>query len=71
LVLGLGSSVGAAVLKESTDDTVRDAVKLAADTGFPVLSGIPEIVTPGDVARKKVRRLQAAAGADATGYYHY
>jgi uncharacterized protein involved in exopolysaccharide biosynthesis len=63
LVLGLGSGVGAAALKESTDDTVRDAAKLAADTGFPVLTGIPEIVTPGDVARKKLRRLQAAAGA--------
>jgi hypothetical protein len=42
---------------------VRDAGKLAADTGFPVLVGVPEIVTPGDVARKKLRRLQAAAGA--------
>jgi len=63
LVLGLGSGVGAAALKESTDDTVRDAGKLATDTGFPVLSGIPEIVTPGDVGRKKLRRLQAAAGA--------
>ena len=65
LVLGLGSGVGAAALKESTDDTVRDAGRLAADTGFPVLCGIPEIVTPGDVARKKLRRIQAAAGAAA------
>jgi len=65
LVLGLGSGVGAAALKESTDDTVRDAGRLATDTGFPVLSGIPEIVTPGDVGRKKLRRLQAAAGAAA------
>ena len=63
LVLGLGSGVGAAALKESTDDTVRDAGKLATDTGFPVLSGIPEIVTPGDVARRKSLRLRAAAGA--------
>jgi hypothetical protein len=30
-----------------------------------VLVGVPEIVTPGDVARKKLRRLQAAAGAAA------
>jgi capsular polysaccharide biosynthesis protein len=53
LVLGLGSGVGAAAIKESTDDTVRDAGRLTAETGFPVLTGIPEIVTPGDVARKK------------------
>jgi polysaccharide chain length determinant protein (PEP-CTERM system associated) len=65
LVLGLGSGIGAAAIKESTDDTVRDAGRLAADTGFPVLVGVPEIVTPGDVARKKLRRLQAAAGAAA------
>jgi polysaccharide chain length determinant protein (PEP-CTERM system associated) len=65
LVLGLGSGVGAAAIKESTDDTVRDAGRLAADTGFPVLTGIPEIVTAGDVARVKLRRIQAAAGAAA------
>ncbi len=63
LVLGLGSGVGTAALKESTDDTVRDAGMLAVGTGFPVLTGIPEIVTPGDIARKKLRRIQAAAGA--------
>jgi uncharacterized protein involved in exopolysaccharide biosynthesis len=63
LVLGLGSGVGAAALKESTDDTVRDAGLLTAETGLPVLVGVPEIVTLGDIARKKLRRLQAAAGA--------
>ena len=65
LVLGLGCGVGTAAIKESTDDTVRDAGRLAADTGFPVLTGIPEIVTPGDVARVKMRRVRAAAGAAA------
>jgi len=63
LVLGLGSGVGAAAIKESTDDTVRDAGRLTEETGFPVLTGIPEIVTPGDVARKKLLRVRAAAGA--------
>ncbi|HEX8042538.1 GumC family protein [Candidatus Deferrimicrobium sp.] len=63
LVLGLGCGVGTAAIKESTDDSVRDAGRLAADTGFLVLTGIPEIVTPMDVARKKMRRIQAAAGA--------
>jgi len=63
LVLGLGGGVGAAAIKESTDDTVRDAGRLTEETGFPVLTGIPEIVTPGDVARKKQQRVRAAAGA--------
>ena len=63
LVLGLGSGVGAAAIKESTDDTVRDAGSLTAETGFPVLVGVPEIVTSADVRRRKRVRLQVAAGA--------
>lgn len=62
IVLGMGSGVGAAALKESTDDTVRDAGKLSVETGFPVLVGVPEIVTSGDVARARMRRIQVAAG---------
>jgi hypothetical protein len=63
LVLGMGSGVGAAALKESTDDTVRTPEALARATSFPVLAGIPEIVTGEDVARQKKLRKLLLAGA--------
>jgi len=63
LVLGMGSGVGAAALKESTDDAVRTPEALARATSFPVLAGIPEIVTGEDIARRKKRRELLLAGA--------
>jgi len=59
----MGSGVGAAALKESTDDTVRTPEALARATSFPVLAGIPEIVTGKDIARHKKRRELLLAGA--------
>jgi len=63
LVLGLGSGVGYAAVKESTDDTVYDPAKLSAATGITVLVGVPVIVTQDDVARAKRNRRMTAAGA--------
>ena len=59
LILGIGSGVGWAALREFTDDAVRNAEILTRQTGFPVLSGIPAIITPSEVARQiKMRRIK-------------
>ena len=56
LVLGLGCGVGVAALNEQGDQTARTPEMLARVTSFPVLAGIPEIVTWEDIAREKVKR---------------
>ncbi|MDJ0884308.1 MAG: GNVR domain-containing protein [Desulfobacterales bacterium] len=65
IVLGIGAGVGWAALREFTDDAVRNAEILTRQTGFPVLSGIPLIVTPAEAARRlmmrKVKIITAAA----------
>ena len=56
LILGLGSGVGMAALKESGDQSVRSADDLARITGFPVLVTVPAIITLKDklsAARKR------------------
>ncbi len=59
LVLGIGVGTGWAALREFTDDAVRNAEMLTRQTGFPVLSGIPAIVTPTEIARLiKMRRIK-------------
>ena len=59
LILGIGSGVGWAALREFTDDAVRNAEILTRQTGFPVLSGIPAIITPAEAARRiKVRKVK-------------
>jgi uncharacterized protein involved in exopolysaccharide biosynthesis len=57
IVLGMGFSVGAAALREFTDHTVRDSSTLQAATGVEVLTVIPRIYTPADLARLRRRRL--------------
>ncbi len=58
-VLGIGAGVAWAALREFTDDAVRNAEILTRQTGFPVLSGIPAIVTPVEAARQiMVRRVK-------------
>lgn len=57
LILGTGAGVGAAALKESSDQSVRDIDDLARLTGLPVLVTIPPLVTGEDrvyVGRKRV-----------------
>ena len=65
IVLGIGAGVGWAALREFTDDAVRNAEILTRQTGFPVLSGIPLIVTPAEAARRlmlrKVKIISAVA----------
>jgi hypothetical protein len=48
--------VGVAALNEQGDQTARTPEMLARVTSFPVLAGIPEIVTWEDIAREKVKR---------------
>lgn len=61
-VLGIGAGVGFAALREFSDNTVRDGERLSAETGHPVLAGIPVIVTAEDAARNRRRRVLLAAG---------
>jgi hypothetical protein len=61
-VLGIGAGVGLASLREFSDQSVRDARSLSAATGFPVLAGIPEIVTAGDRRRRRIRKILLIAG---------
>jgi polysaccharide chain length determinant protein (PEP-CTERM system associated) len=62
LVLGIGTGVGSAFLREHSDPSVKSAEALARATGFPVLASIPEIVTRKDIARRKLKRTILVAG---------
>jgi polysaccharide chain length determinant protein (PEP-CTERM system associated) len=57
LVLGIGSGVGAASLREFSDQSVRSGEALSRATGFPVLASIPEFLNQEDLARIRRRRL--------------
>ncbi len=57
LVLGIGSGVGTASLKEHFDQSVKDEKVLSLATGFSVLASIPVILLPKEVERKKKKRL--------------
>ena len=57
LVLGIGSGVGAASLREYSDQSVRSGEALTKATGFPVLASIPEILTSQDIAKVKKKRM--------------
>ena len=61
-VLALGAGVGMASMKEFSDQTVRKSETLVSITSFPVLAGIPEIITGKDLARKRRNCLIAAFG---------
>lgn len=62
LVLGIGSGIGAAAVKESGDQTVRSAEELTGATGFQVLASIPEIVSDDElIAARKKRRVYIVA----------
>ena len=56
LVLGLGSGVGFAAVKESSDTTVHSLEQLTSAVAFPALVAIPEIVTPKDITRRNMMR---------------
>ena len=62
LVLGIGAGVGFAALREFSDDAVRGTDRLEAETKFPVLAGIPIILSPADVSRLRRKRTALAVG---------
>ncbi len=62
VVLGIGAGCGAAYLKESADQTVRNADTLTLATSFPVLVTIPEIATKKDAIRRKKKRICLMTG---------
>jgi polysaccharide biosynthesis transport protein len=57
LVLGIGSGIGTASIREFSDRSVRSAKELSRATALPVLGNIPEIVTWGDRKRLRIRRV--------------
>jgi len=62
LVLGIGSGIGFAALREFSDDTVRNPDQLELVTKFPVLAGIPQIITLKDIAHRRWKRIALATG---------
>jgi len=57
LVLGIGSGISTAAVKEYSDDSVRSAEIVRALTSFPVLATIPDILTVKDTIRRKKRLM--------------
>lgn len=62
LVLGIGTGVGSAALKEFSDRSVRTAGALSGALGLPVLAVIPQIVTTEDTAQDSQLRRQIIIG---------
>ncbi|KAF0219944.1 MAG: lipopolysaccharide biosynthesis [Geobacteraceae bacterium] len=62
LVLGIGSGIGVAAVKEHGDQTAHTSEVLAQATAFPVLATIPEIVTWQDINRLKGERRKVIVG---------
>ena len=62
LVLGVGSGIGFASLREFSDDSVRSPDQLEFVTKFPVLAGIPPIITRKDISRRRWKRVALATG---------
>jgi polysaccharide chain length determinant protein (PEP-CTERM system associated) len=56
-VLGIGSGVGTASLKEYGDQSVRSVEALTRATGLTVLASIPEMISGQDMVRIKKRRV--------------
>ena len=62
LVLGIGAGIGFAALREFSDDAVRNPDQLELVTKFPVLAGIPPIITRADIVRRRWKRIALATG---------
>jgi polysaccharide chain length determinant protein (PEP-CTERM system associated) len=63
LILGIGSGVGTASLKEASDPSARKTEDLTKNFPFPVLTEIPEIITFEDEQRNKKRFKIAVASS--------
>ncbi len=57
LILGVAAGVALVSVREYSDSSVRSAEALALATRFPVLAGIPEIRTAGDLRRRSRWRM--------------
>jgi polysaccharide chain length determinant protein (PEP-CTERM system associated) len=62
VVLGIGAGIGTAALREFSDTSVQSIEHLSKATSFPVLATIPIIVTAGDMARQRVKRIAWVVG---------
>jgi len=62
LVLGIGAGIGLGALREFSDDAVHDGDSLTMMTQFPVLAGIPPILTQKDISRMRLKRIVWAGG---------
>ena len=61
LVLGIGTGVGTAALRELSDMSVRSADRLSRLTQLPILARVPVIDTPRELAQRKKRILAISA----------
>jgi hypothetical protein len=66
LILGIGSGVGLAAIRESSDHSVRNVDLLSKLAGVPVLAAIPEIITLEDRTRERSLRLKTLIGSSLT-----
>ncbi len=62
MILGLGSGIGLAALREYGDDSVRSVESLAGITGFPVLGAIPFMASEEECRRKTGGKLRVVVG---------
>jgi uncharacterized protein involved in exopolysaccharide biosynthesis len=76
MVLGIGSGVGLAALREFSDHAVRDSDTLVKLTGVPVLAVIPEIMNEEDMRGNSRKWFLVGSGAVALvvvgiGIFHF
>ncbi len=57
VVLGVGAGVGFAALREFSDQAIHNPEGLAKVSTLPILVSIPDILTPMDRRRRRVKRL--------------
>lgn len=62
LLLGIGSGIGTASLREFADQSARNPEELARATGLPVLAVIPTIVTRQESRRQLHRKIWIYVG---------
>jgi polysaccharide chain length determinant protein (PEP-CTERM system associated) len=61
IIVGLVVGAGWTALREYADQSVRSENRLTADTGFPVLGQVPQILSKSDRQRLFVRRLASGS----------
>ncbi len=60
--LSLFVGIGVVSFLEYTDHSVKNAKMLTMATGFPVLAGVPEIRTHGDISRMRIKNIAVSMG---------